>query len=162
MADWGPGEPLVSLRDAAARLGLSPEALRQQIGKGRLPAIRETNGRRRYLIPESAIRDLAGGADVHRPAGEVVSLRIVGEGELPVGAVEDLLALMRTQFASLREERDRLLGDLGRLRGDLDSAEVRNAALEGQLNQLRAKLAAAPAFFLARVAAVEQDWADTL
>lgn len=162
MADRGAAEPLVSLRDAAARLGVSPEALRQQIGKGRLPAIRETTGRRRYLIPESALADLARGSDVDGPPGDVVSLRIVGEGELPVEAVEDLLALMRSQFGALREERDRLLGDLGRLQGDLDAAEVRNAALEGQIQQLRAKLAAAPAFFLARLAAVEQDWTDSL
>ena len=162
MADRGGGEPLVSLRDAAARLGLSPEALRQRIEKGRLPAIRETTGRRRYLVPESAIRDLAGGPGTDAPPGEVVALRLVGEGELPVEAVEDLLALMRTQFAALREERDRLLGDLGRMQGELDAAEVRHAALEGQVNQLRAKLAAAPAFFLARLAAVEQDWTDTL
>ena len=162
MADRGGGEPLLSLRDAAARLGLSPEALRQQIGKGRLPAVREATGRRRYLIPESAVRDLAAGSDLDGPATDVVSLRIVGEGELPVAAVEDLLGLMRTQFAALREERDRLLGELGRLQGDLDAAEVRNAALEGQINQLRAKLAAAPAFFFGRLAAVEQDWADTL
>jgi excisionase family DNA binding protein len=162
VADRGGGEALVSLRDAAARLGVSPEALRQQIGKGRLPAIRETSGRRRYLIPESTVADLARGSDVDGQAGEVVSLRIVGEGELPVEAVEDLLGLMRTQFGALREERDRLLGELGRLQGDLDAAEVRTAALEGQIQQLRAKLAAAPAFFLARLAAVEQDWSDTL
>jgi excisionase family DNA binding protein len=152
----------VSLRDAAARLGVSPEALRQRIGQGRLRAIRETTGRRRYLIPESAVRELAGSSDVDGAAGEVVSLRIVGEGELPVEALEDLLALMRTQFGALREERDRLLAELGRLQGNLDAAEVRHAALEGEVSRLQAKLAAAPAFFLARLAAVEQDWTDTL
>jgi excisionase family DNA binding protein len=152
-------ERSVSLREAASRLGISVEAVRKRIEKGQLPFTRESAGHRRYLVPESALNDL--GADIS-PLGEVVSLRIVGEGELPVEAVEDLLDLMRTQFGALREERDRLLGELGRLQGDLDAAEVRHAALEGQINQLRAKLAAAPAFFLARLAAVEQDWTDTL
>ena len=158
MADPGAGEALVSLRDAAARLGLSPEALRQRIEKGRLPATRETDGRRRYLIAESDLQRLVG-AEV-RPLAEVVSLRVVGEGEVPVEALDALLALLRDQFGALQAERDRLLGDLGRLQGELDAAEARHAALEGELVRLQAKLAAAPAFFLARLASVEQDWTD--
>ena len=160
MADPGGGEALVSLRDAAVRLGVSPEALRQRIERGRLPATREAGGRRRYLIAESVLRDLAG-AEVS-PLAEVVSLRVVGEGEVPVEALEDLLALLRTQFAALREDRDRLLSDLSRLQGELDTAEVRNAALEGEVGRLRAKLAGAPAFFFARLAGIEEEWSDSL
>ncbi|HVW33699.1 MAG TPA: helix-turn-helix domain-containing protein [Acidimicrobiia bacterium] len=159
---------MVPLREAAARLGLSPEALRKRIGKGRLPAVREPHGRRRYLVPETALAELARGIAGPAPAGPpdpgagppVRRLRLVGEGELPVEAVTDLVELLRDQFADLRAERDRLLAEVGRLRGELDSAEVRGAALQGQIDRLRARLAEAPGFFLAGLAALERDWTD--
>ena len=155
-------EPMVPLREAALRLGLSPEALRKRIEKGLLPATREPRGRRRYLVPESALADLAGrigGSADPQPASEPVRrLRIIGEGELPLEAVADLIELLRAQFAELRGERDRLLAEVGRLQGELDSAEVRSAALSAQIDRLRARLAEAPAFFLGGVAALEEEW----
>ena len=159
-------EQMVSLREAAVRLGLSPETLRKRIERGLLPATREPHGRRRYLIPESALADLARGvAGAGRtdpePEAPVRRLRLVGEGELPVEAVSDFIELLREQFGDLRAERDRLAAEVGRLQGELDSAEVRSAALQGQLDRLRARLAQAPAFFLSGVAALEQEWHDT-
>jgi excisionase family DNA binding protein len=152
-------EGTVPLREAAARLGVSPEALRKRIEKGQLPAQREAGGRRRYLVPESALADLA--ARIAEPAvaaGPLRRLRIIGEGELPVEAVTDLVALLRDQFQTLQVERDRLLGELGRLQGELDAADVRVAALEGELGRLRQRLRDAPAFFLAGFGRLEEDW----
>ena len=148
----------VPLREAAARLGLSPEALRKRIEKGQLPAQREPGGHRRYLIPERALAGLA--ADIAEPAGPstVRRLRVVGEGELPVEAVGDLVGLLREQFEALQGERDRLLAEVGRLQGELDSAEVRSAALQGELERLRRRLADAPSFFLAGLGRLEQEW----
>jgi excisionase family DNA binding protein len=153
-------EGTVPLREAAIRLGVSPEALRKRIEKGQLPAEREPGGRRRYLIPESALADLAARISDPAPAGAVRRLRIIGQGELPVEAIPELVALLREQFEALLAEHDRLLGEVGRLQGDLDSAEVRNAALQGELDRLRRRLADAPAFFLARLGRLEQDWND--
>ncbi len=148
------------LREAALRLGLSPEALRKRIERGQLPAQREAGGRRRYLVPESALADLA--ADISVPArGELRRLRVVGEGELPVEAIGDLVGLLREQFEALAAERDRLLAEVGRLQGELDSAEVRNAALHGEIDGLRQRLADAPSFFLAGLGRLEQEWRHT-
>jgi excisionase family DNA binding protein len=148
----------VPLREAALRLGVSSEALRKRIEKGQLPAQRESGGRRRYLIAESALEDLA--AEIAGPAGPstVRRLRVVGEGELPAEAIGDLVGLLREQFEALQADRDRLLGEVGRLQGELDSAEVRNAALQGEISRLRHRLAEAPAFFLAALGRLEGDW----
>jgi excisionase family DNA binding protein len=152
----------VSLREAAARLGVSPEALRKRIGKGQLPAQRERGGRRRYLIPEAALAELAARVAGPAPArGAVRRLRVVGEGELPVEALGDLVALLREQFETLQGERDRLLAELGRLQGELDSAEVRTAALQGEIDRLRQRLAGAPAHFLAALGQLQEDWNTT-
>lgn len=144
------------LREAAARLGVSTEALRKRIEKGQLPAEREAGGRRRYLVPESALADLAARISDPAPGGAVRRLRVVGEGELPVGAIGDLVGLLREQFEALQAERDRLLGEVGRLQGEVDSAEVRNAALQGEIDRLRQRLAEAPAFFLGALGRVEE------
>jgi len=151
----------VPLREAAARLGVSPEALRKRILLGQVPAEREPGGHRRYLIPESVLADLA--ARVAGAAGPstVGRLRVVGEGEVPVEAIGDVVGLLREQFEALRAERDRLLDEVGRLQGELDSAEVRRAALEGELDRLRRRLASAPAFFLAGLGRLEEEWRDT-
>ncbi len=148
------------LREAAARLGVSPEALRKRILLGQVPAEREPAGHRRYLIPESVLAELAAG--VAGPAGpsRIRRLRVVGEGELPVEALGDVVGLLRDQFEALRAERDRLLDEVGRLQGELDSAEVRRAALEGELDRLRRRLASAPAFFLAGLGRLEAEWRD--
>jgi len=150
----------VPLREAAARLGVSPEALRKRILLGQVPAEREPAGHRRYLIPESVLAELAAG--VAGPAGpsRIRRLRVVGEGELPVEALGDVVGLLRDQFEALRAERDRLLDEVGRLQGELDSAEVRRAALEGELDRLRRRLASAPAFFLAGLGRLEAEWRD--
>jgi excisionase family DNA binding protein len=151
----------VPLREAALRLGVSTEALRKRIEKGQLPAQRESGGRRRYLIPESALEDLA--AEIAGPAGPstVRRLRVVGEGELPAEAIGDLVGLLREQFEALQVERDRLQGEVGRLQGELDSAGVRNAALQGEIDRLRRQLADAPSFFLAGLGRLEQEWHTT-
>ena len=149
------------LREAASRLGISPEALRKRIEKGHLPAEREPGGRRRYLIPESALADLTARISDPAPARAVRRLRLVGEGELPVEALGDLVGLLREQFEVLRAERDRLLDELGRLAGELDNALVRNAVLEREVALLRERIRAAPGFFLAALGRVEQDWNDT-
>ena len=157
-------EEMVPLRDAAARLGVSTEALRKRIEKGQLPAEREPGGRRRYLVPESVLADLAAGISGSGAAGAEASvrrLRVVGAGELPVEVIGDLVGLLREQFEALQAERDRLLDEVGRLQGELDSAEVRNAALDGEINRLRQRLAGAPAYFLAALGRVEQEWNDT-
>jgi DNA-binding transcriptional MerR regulator len=152
---------MVPLREAALRLGVSPEALRKRIEKGQLAAQREAGGRRRYLIPASALADLA--ADIAEPAGlsTVRRLRVVGEGELPLEAIGDLVGLLREQFEALQAERDRLLAEVGRLQGELDNAEVRDAALGAEMERLRQRLADAPSFFLAGLGRLEQDWRNT-
>lgn len=154
-------EGTVPLREAAARLGVSPEALRKRIEKGQLPAQREAGGRRRYLVPESALADLAARISAPAPSAPVQRLRVVGEGEVPAEALADLVELLREQFDALQAERDRLLGELGRVQGDLDNAEVRNAALEAEIGRLRRRLAEAPAFFLSAVGRLEEDWNRT-
>ena len=154
-------EGTVPLREAAARLGVSAEALRKRIEKGQLPAQREAGGRRRYLVPESALADLASRLTGPAPSAGVRRLRVVGEGELPVEALGDLVGLLREQFEALRVERDRLAGELGRVQGELDNAEVRNAALQGEIGRLRRRLAEAPAFFLAAVGRLEEEWNTT-
>jgi len=151
----------VPLREAAARLGVSPEALRKRIEKGQLPAQRESGGRRRYLIPESVLADLAAGIADPAVPSTVRRLRVVGEGELPVEAIGDLVGLLRQQFDALQAERDRLLGEVGRLQGEVDSAEVRNAALQGEVDRLRRRLADAPSFFLRGVGRLEEEWRNT-
>jgi excisionase family DNA binding protein len=151
-------EETVPLREAALRLGISTEALRKRIEKGLLPATREAGGRRRYLIPESALADLA--TSIAGPTGVLRRLRVVGEGELPVEAIGDLVGLLREQFEALQAERDRLLDELARLQGELDSAEVRNAALEAEANRLRQRLAEAPAYFLSGLGRLQEGWSN--
>lgn len=151
----------VPLREAAARLGVSPEALRKRILLGQVPAEREPAGHRRYLIRESALAAVAAGVDGPAGPATVGRLRVVGEGERPVEAMGDVVGLLREQFEALRAERDRLLDEVGRLHGELDSAEVRRAALEGELDRLRRRLASAPAFFLAGLGRLEEEWRDT-
>jgi chromosome segregation ATPase len=49
----------------------------------------------------------------------------------------DAVALLRSQFDALQSELERLREDLGRAYGELDSAQVRNAALEREVERLR-------------------------
>lgn len=146
-------ERLVPLADAARRLGISREALRKRIQRGDVAAVREDTGRGRYLVSESVVAELA--SNVARIRGDEApsSLRVVGEGEVPVQALSDLVALLQSQFEHLREE-------LGRVQGELDSAQVRNAALEGEVQTLRARLAEAPTFFLSRLGRLGEEWSE--
>lgn len=146
-----PGEVLVPLAEAARRLGISREALRKRIQRGDVAAVREKSGRGRYFLSESVLAEanVARIRDDEAPA----ALRVVGEGDLPVQALTDLVALLQSQFATLQ-------GELGRMQGELDAAHVRNAVLEGEVQTLRARLAEAPTFFLSRLGRLGEEWSE--
>jgi hypothetical protein len=149
----GPDDRLVPLAEAARRLGISREALRKRIQRGDLAAVREETGRGRYLVSESVLAELAGDVARIREAAAPAALRVVGEGDVPVQALSDLVALLQGQFEILQ-------GELGRVQGELDSAQVRNAALQGEVERLRARVAAAPTFFLSRLGRLGEEWSE--
>jgi hypothetical protein len=149
-----PGEVLVPLAEAARRLGISREALRKRIQRGDVAAVREESGRGRYFLSESVLAELGGNVARVRDDQAPAALRVVGEGDVPVQALTELVALLQSQFEALR-------GELGRVQGELDSAQVRNAALEGEVQTLRARLAEAPTFFLSRLGRLGEEWSET-
>ena len=149
----GVDDRLVPLAEAARRLGISREALRKRIQRGDVAAVREESGRGRYFLSESVLTelgpDLARIRDPETPSG----IRLVGEGDVPVQALTDLVAVLQSQFQTLQ-------GELGRTQGELDAAQVRNAALEGEVQTLRARLAEAPTFFLSRLGRLGEEWSE--
>ena|SRR2546425_378541 len=149
----GPDDRLVPLAEAARRLGISREALRKRIQRGDLAAVREETGRGRYFVAESVLAEL--GSDVARIRDNEAPavLRVVGEGDVPVQALSDLVALLQSQFETLQ-------GELGRVQGELDAAQVRNAALDREIQSLRARLAEAPTFFLSRLGRLGEEWSE--
>jgi excisionase family DNA binding protein len=136
----------VALAGLASELGVSQEWLRKLARQGELPASRVG---RFWYIPATAADELRARYRGRRQipvtdAESVHHLRVVGEGELPVGVISELLAGWRERIADLE-------GQVQRERRRAESAEHSLAALRDEVERLRRAVAEQPNVLLAEV-----------
>lgn len=103
---------VLSVREAADLLGVSPQRVRQLIKDGRLSARRSTGG---WLVPEAAVRRRLGDVAIGRPAESTTVwavIRVLVEARLEVS---DGVASQVPRVLSDRRSRHRVLRLMARL-----------------------------------------------
>ncbi len=152
----------LSVDAAAARLGISPDAVRSRIKRGTLWAVRR-NGRVQVVLRDPVAREAVGREAVGREAvgREVAGARFAGHEALTTGPTQgaaqgvdetDLakdaaasrlraeIARQRHRVRELGRERDRLDRDLARQTRFLDLEHALRARLQDQLDRLNERL----------------------
>jgi|GEM_PF-2276387 len=146
------GQDWLTVDAAAARLGLSPNAVRGRIKRGTLPAIRR-NSRVFVVLPRGA----AGAAHrpAHRPTNHPTNRGANPAASPAASPVADsspdptlerlgrLAEGRKRQVAALRDERDRLARQVDRQQRLLEREQGLRARLQDQLDRLSQGLAAA-------------------
>jgi len=138
------GQDWLTVDAAAARLGLSPNAVRGRIKRGTLPAIRR-NSRVFVVLPRGA----AGAAHrpAHRPtnrgANPAASPAADSSPDPTLERLGRLAEGRKRQVAALRDERDRLARQVDRQQRLLEREQGLRARLQDQLDRLSQGLAAA-------------------
>lgn len=126
----------VSVREAARRLGISPETVRRRIESGELVGEREAIGgsRERFRVrldapetPQEAPRDAS--APSTDDASPALTEALAGT----MAALE----ILRDALAEERAERQRLAAEVRNLAERAASAEARSAMLEAELTRQR-------------------------
>jgi len=142
------GQDWLTVDAAAARLGLSPNAVRGRIKRGTLRAIRR-NSRVFVVLPRGAAG--ATNRSAHRPTnhptnrGANLAASPVADSS-PDPTLERLGRLAegrKRQVAALRDERDRLARQVDRQQRLLEREQGLRARLQDQLDRLSQGLAAA-------------------
>jgi len=138
----------LSVDAAAARLGITPDAVRSRIKRGTLWAVRR-HGRVQVVLRDQVAREGAtreGGGP--RFAGHAVATQGPTQGENGTGPAKDESATrLRAEIAhqkhrvrELERERSRLDRDLARQRKFLDMEYALRARLQDQLDRLNERL----------------------
>jgi hypothetical protein len=138
------------LASLAPELGVSQEWLRKLARQGEFEATRVG---RLWYVPAGVAEQLRLRYRGRRQRGVAVTdaeatrgLRVVGEGELPVGVISELLAGWRERIADLELQ-------VERERARVDAAEESLDRTRGEIAELRRALAEQPNVLLAEVAA---------
>ncbi len=122
----GVSERTLTVEETAARLGVTPKAVRRRIERGTLPAILGRDGRRR--VPAAALDPGA--------MGSKQGPREPRSGQLP----RDPGAPGQLDAASVLARLEQLAAENGRLRALTEVAESSRAGLEDEVHQLRARV----------------------
>ncbi len=133
----------LSVDAAAARLGITPDAVRSRIKRGTLWAVRR-NGRVQVVLRDQVAREGGG----PRFAGPAVATQGPTQGENRTDPAKDEAATrLRAEIAhqkhrvrELERERGRLDRDLARQRKFLDMEYALRARLQDQLDRLNERL----------------------
>jgi len=142
------GEDTYTTGQAARILGMTDRGIRKMIDRGELEAAQDERGR--HLIPQRAVhavleerRGRAGAIEeiTGEPQGaaqEAAQLRArVEDLQRELGRLEGRLELTERTESTMREERERLLEDLGRERERADQVELEARRLGAALEEAR-------------------------
>ncbi len=142
----------LSVDAAAARLGITPDAVRSRIKRGTLWAVRR-NGRVQVVLKDRAVRGPGGGQPQTRIPANHLALGAVAD-DAPAGVADaapgDTALRLRAEVArqkhrvrALEAERDRLLRHLEAQHKFLDLEFALRARLQDQIDRLCDRLATA-------------------
>ncbi len=142
----------LSVDAAAARLGITPDAVRSRIKRGTLWAVRR-NGRVQVVLKERAVRGPGGGPTPTRITTHYLAAGGAADGaadDAPGGAPGDTALRLRAEVArqkhrvrALEAERDRMVRHLEAQHKFLDLECALRARLQDQIDRLCDRLAAA-------------------
>ena len=140
----------LSVGAAAARLGISADAVRSRIKRGTLWAIRR-NGRVQVVLRDPAAREAAGvprtgpetptGGPTNRPAQSAT--QSPADGTETTALLRAEIAHQKSRVRELERERERLDRELSRQRKFLDMEHALRARLQDQLDRLNERLSSA-------------------
>lgn len=141
------GQEWLSVEAAAARLGLTQDAVRGRIKRGTLPAARRAH-RVFVVLPRELVPAPAAGAPaIHQATNPATNPAATPPAGPATRAALDRLSRIaeerRRQIVALRDERDRLADQVSRQQGLLEREQRLREHLQGQLDRLSQGLSAA-------------------